>query len=237
MVVNSPTSKNHMKVTYYGHSSFGVEIAGKNLLFDPFISPNPLASNIKLNNISADYILLSHAHQDHIADAPYLAERTGAAIVASHEIGVKFHGNGITNLVRMNVGGAYAADGITIKAVNAIHSSSFDDGTYGGIAMGFVITAKEGSFYFAGDTGLTYDMKLIGESNSLKFAMLPIGDVFTMGIDDAIKATEFIKCNNILGMHYDTFEPIRINKEEASKKFENAGKKLSLLAIGGTREF
>ena len=226
-----------MKVTYYGHSSFGIEIAGKNLLFDPFISPNPLAASIKLDTIKADYILVSHAHQDHLADVPYLVERTEAALVASHEIGVYFHGRGIKNLHRMNVGGSITVDGITIKAVNAIHSSSFEDGTYGGIAMGYVVTAKEGSFYFAGDTALTYDMKFIGENANLKFAILPIGDVFTMGIDDAIKACEFIKCNNILGMHYDTFEPIKINKDEATKKFEKAGKKLSLLAIGETREF
>ncbi|HXB10760.1 MAG TPA: metal-dependent hydrolase [Bacteroidia bacterium] len=226
-----------MKVTYYGHSSFGVEIAGKHLLFDPFISPNPLASSIKLDSIKADYILVSHAHQDHLADVPYLIERTEAALVASHEIGVYFYSRGIKSMHRMNVGGSITVDGITIKAVNAIHSSSFEDGTYGGIAMGYVVTAKEGSFYFAGDTALTYDMKFIGENGNLKFAILPIGDVYTMGIDDAIKACEFIKCNNILGMHYDTFEPIKINKDEATKKFEKAGKKLSLLAIGETREF
>jgi len=226
-----------MKVTYYGHSSFGVEIAGKHLLFDPFISPNPLAANIKLDSIKADYILVSHAHQDHLADVPYLVERTEAALVASHEIGVYFYGRGIKNLHRMNVGGSIMVNGITIKAVNAIHSSSFEDGTYGGIPMGYVVSVKEGSFYFAGDTALTYDMKFIGEDANLKFAILPIGDVYTMGIDDAIKACEFIKCNNILGMHYDTFEPIKINKEEASKKFEKAGKKLSLMAIGETMEF
>ncbi len=227
-----------MKVTYYGHSSFGVEIAGKHLVFDPFISPNPLAASIKLDSIKADYILISHAHQDHTADVPFLAEHTGATLVACHEVGVDLHKKGFENCVRMNVGGAFSANGITIKAVNAIHSSSFADGSYGGIPMGFVVTAKEGSFYYAGDTGLTYDMKLIGESGTpLKFALLPVGDVFTMGIDDAIKCTDFIKCNNVIGMHYDTFEPIKVNKEEASKKFEKAGKKITFMAIGETREF
>lgn len=226
-----------MKVTYYGHSSFGIETAGKHLLFDPFISPNPLASGIKLDTIKADYILLSHAHQDHVADTPYLAERTGAKLVAGYEVAVYFSKRGIEPIHFINVGGSFTENGITIKAVSAIHGSSFEDGTYGGVAMGYIISSKEGSFYFAGDTALTEDMKLIGESTLLKFALLPIGDTFTMGADDAIKACDLIKCNNIIGMHYDTFEPIKINKEEVTHKFEKAGKKLSLLTIGDTKEF
>ncbi|HWY97835.1 MAG TPA: MBL fold metallo-hydrolase, partial [Bacteroidia bacterium] len=134
-----------MKVTYYGHSSFGVEIAGKHLLFDPYISPNPLAAAIKLDSIKADYILLSHAHQDHIADVPYLAEHMEATIIACYEIYTHFSQKGIKAIRPMNTGGSFTAHGITIKAVSAIHSSSFEDGSYGGIPMGFVITSKEGS--------------------------------------------------------------------------------------------
>lgn len=226
-----------MKVTYYGHSSFGIETAGKHLLFDPFISPNPLASKIHLDTIKADYILLSHAHQDHVADAPYLMERTEAKMIACYEVAVYFGRKGLQNIQYMNLGGSFTADGITIKTVSAVHSSSFEDGSYGGLAMGYIVTSNEGSFYFAGDTALTYDMKLIGESTKLKFALLPVGDNFTMGSDDAIKACEFIKCNNIIGMHYDTFEPIKINKDQVSQKFEKAGKKISFLNIGETREF
>ncbi|MGP8217251.1 MAG: metal-dependent hydrolase [Bacteroidia bacterium] len=226
-----------MKVTYYGHSSFGIEVAGKRLVTDPFISPNPLASAIKLDSIKADYILVSHAHFDHLADVPYLMERTEATLVSNFEIYEHFENRGIKAIRPMNPGGSFITkEGITIKAVNAIHSSSFEDGSYGGVAMGFVVSSKEGSFYFAGDTALTYEMKLIGDTATLNFAMLPIGDNFTMGADDAIKAAEFIKCKNIVGMHYDTFDIIRINKEEVMKKFEKAGKKLTLFTIGETKE-
>jgi L-ascorbate metabolism protein UlaG (beta-lactamase superfamily) len=227
-----------MKVTYYGHSSFGVEIAGKHLLFDPYITPNALATLIKVSEIKVDYLLLSYAHMDHIADVPFIAENTEAMVVSNFELYEHFSKQGIAKIRPVNPGGAFTTkEGITIKAVTAVHSSSFNDGSYGGVAMGYVISSKEGSFYFAGDTALTYDMKLIGESTSLSFALLPIGDNFTMGADDAIKACEFIKCTNIIGMHYDTFDIIKIDHNVAKAKFEKAGKKLTLFNIGETKEF
>jgi len=119
--------------------------------------------------------------------------------------------------------------------VNAIHSSSFPNGAYGGSPSGFVIESKDGNFYYSGDTALTYDMKLVGEATKLKFAALCIGGNFTMGVDDAIRATDFIKCNNILGVHYDTFPEIKINHAEAEQKFKAAGKALHLLGIGEER--
>ena len=138
----------------------------------------------------------------------------------------------------MNVGGSYVHDGLTVKCVNAIHTSSFSDGSNGGVPMGFVVTThKEGNFYYAGDTALTYDMKLIGESTPLKFAILPCGDNFAMGPDDAIKAADFVKCNNIIGMHFNTFDLIKINTTEVAKKFEKAGKHITFMKIGETKEF
>ena len=226
-----------MKISYYGHSSFCVEIGGKCIVFDPFISPNPLAAAIKLDSIKADYILLSHAHMDHIADVPFLSQHTGATVVCNFEVYEYFSKQGITAIRPVNPGGAFTTkSGITIKAVNAVHSSSFNDGSYGGVAMGFVVSSGKDSFYFAGDTALHYDMKLIGEFFKLNFAMLPIGDNFTMGADDAIRTCDFIKCDNIIGMHYDTFDIIKINKEEVKAKFEKAGKKLTLFNIGETKE-
>jgi len=227
-----------MKVTYYGHSCFGVETAGKHLLFDPFISGNPLASSVKIDAIKADILLLSHAHQDHTLDAENIAKRTNALMVCNYEIYLYYNGKGIKNIRPMNVGGSFTQDGITIKCVNAIHTSTFADGANGGIPVGFVVTSSRESFYFAGDTGLTYDMKLIGEATTpLKFAMLPCGDNFTMGTDDAIKACDFIKCNNIIGMHYNTFDIIKIDTAEVSKKFEKAGKKIHFMTIGESKEF
>ncbi len=226
-----------MKVTYYGHSSFGVETAGKHLLFDPFISGNPLASGVKIDSIKADFLLLSHAHQDHVLDAEAIARRTKALMVCNYEIYLYYNKKGITNVRPMNAGGAFTHDGITIKCVNAIHTSTFNDGTNGGAPIGYVVSSTEGSFYFAGDTALTYDMKLIADYIKLNFAMLPCGDNFTMGVDDAIKAADFAGCNNVIGMHYNTFDIIKIDTAEATKKFEKSGKKVTFMKIGETKQF
>lgn len=223
-----------MNITYYGHSCFGVEIKGKHIVFDPFISPNGLAKNINLKTIKADYILISHGHEDHIADAVELAKRTKAAVICTYEIYVWLNKKGIENIIAMNIGGKEKLDFGNVKCVNAVHSSSLPDGTYGGNPMGFVVESSEGNFYYAGDTALTYDMKLIGEYRKINFAFLPIGDRFTMGPENAIIAADFINCPDIIGMHYDTFEPIKINHEEAKNKFDRSGKKLTLMKIGET---
>ena len=223
-----------MNITYYGHSCFGVEINGKYLLFDPYISPNDLARSIDVDSIKADYILVTHGHEDHVADVERIAERTGAAVICNWEISVWFGNKGVRNLLPMNVGGKMKLDFGNVKCVVAQHSSSLPDGSYGGNAMGFVIESSESNFYYAGDTALTYDMKLIGDYRKIDFAFLPIGDIYTMSVDNAIIACDFIDCNNIIGMHYDTYTWIRIDKEEAVKKFSRAGKRLTLMDIGQT---
>lgn len=226
-----------MKVTYYGHACFAVEAGGHTLLFDPFISQNPLARDVDIDSIRADYILISHAHDDHLGDAVSIAQRTGATVISGFEIVEWLGRNGVSHSHPLNHGGGFTFDFGRAKYVNAVHSSSFADGTYGGQAGGFVVETRDGSFYYSGDTALTYDMKLIGESARLSFAALCIGDNFTMGMDDAIKAAEFVKCDEVLGVHYDTFPPIKIDHAEAGKKFEAAGKKLHLLAIGASHQF
>lgn len=223
-----------MNITYYGHSCFGVEINGKHLLFDPFISHNELAKHINIDTIKADYILISHGHADHIGDAAPIAKRTGAKIISSWEVVNWLGQQGCENSHPMNIGGKIKLDFGSVKCVSAIHSSSMPDGSYGGNPMGFVVETSEGDFYYAGDTALTYDMKLIGEYRNIDFAFLPLGDNFTMGVDNAIICTDFINCGDIIGMHYDTFGYIKINKEEAVEKFERAGKKLTLIPIGET---
>jgi L-ascorbate metabolism protein UlaG (beta-lactamase superfamily) len=220
-----------MKVTYYGHACFAVEVAKKTLLFDPFITPNSLAQSVDIQKISADYILISHAHEDHLADAIAIAQRTGATVVSNYEVYVWLTKKGIQKAHPMNHGGAWKFDFGRVKYVNAIHSSSFPDGSYGGNPGGFVVETSEGHFYYSGDTALTMDMKLIGESTKLSFAALCIGDNFTMGVEDAIKASNFIGCDQILGVHYDTFH------EAATQKFKAAGKTLHLLKIGSNHTF
>jgi len=225
-----------MKITYYGHSCFSVQAGAKHLLFDPFISPNELAKHIDVSKIPADYILVSHGHIDHLADAAAIAKRTGAVIVSNFEITVWFTNQGVHKTHGMNLGGSWAFDFGRVKYIPAIHSSSFPDGSYAGNPGGFVVETREGNFYYAGDTALTMDMKLIGESTPLKFAALPVGDNFTMGIEDAIKASEFIRCNEILGVHYDTFPPIKIDQGLARAKFQAAGKRLLLMKPGESIE-
>lgn len=223
-----------MEITYYGHSCFGVELAGKHLLFDPFITPNGLASGINAETVPADFILVSHAHEDHIADLVPIAKRTNAWVICSYEIYLWLQKQGVKNVRPMGVGGKWIAPFGKVKCVVAVHSSSLPDGSYGGQAMGFVVESAEGNFYFAGDTALTLDMKLIGEYRKLDFAFLPIGDNFTMGVDNAIMACNFIQCENVVGMHYDTFDIIKIDQEAAKKSFARSGKQLTLMNIGET---
>lgn len=224
-----------MKVTYYGHSAFNVEIDGKHLVFDPFITPNELAKDINLEEIKADFIFVSHGHQDHIADTVALAKRTGATVVCAWEISVWLGKQGLEKVHPMNTGGKWAFDFGTVMCVSAVHSSGLPDGTYGGNPMGFVIWGKEGCFYFAGDTALTLDMKLIPMlCPPLNFAILPIGDNFTMDVRQAVFASDFIQCDQVIGCHFDTFGYIKIDHEAALKDFSDKGKTLILPEIGKT---
>jgi len=225
-----------MKITYYGHSCFSAEAGGKKILFDPFISPNELAKDIDVDSIEADFILISHGHEDHIADAVRIAKRTGATVVSNWEIINWMNSKGITNTHPMNIGGHWFFDFGKVKCVNAVHSSSLPDGSYGGNPMGFLLETDQGNCYYSGDTALTYDMKLIGDYKRIDLALLPIGNNFTMGIDNAIIAAEFIRCDKIIGLHYDTFGYIKIDHQEAIDKFSRAGKELYLLSIGETIE-
>jgi L-ascorbate metabolism protein UlaG (beta-lactamase superfamily) len=225
-----------MKITYYGHACFGARVAGKQLLFDPFITGNDLAKNVDIKKIPADYILISHGHADHMADAAEIARRTGATIVSNFEITVWFNKQGLEKTHPLNHGGGHSFPFGRAKFVNAIHSSSLPDGAYGGNPGGFVIESADGNFYYSGDTALTMDMKLIGEMTALRFAALCIGDNFTMGVEDAVKAAEFVRCNNILGLHYNTFPPIQIDTAAAGEKFRAAGRTLHLLKPGESAE-
>jgi len=221
-----------MKATYYGQSALSIELEdGKLLMFDPFITPNPLAKNIDIGTIKPDYILVSHGHGDHVNDLVTIQKSSGAKIICIFEIAEWLEKKGIT-AHGMNIGGGFNFEFGRVKMVNAIHSSTMPDGASGGNPAGFVIYANSGKkIYFSGDTALTYDMKLL-ENENLDWAILPIGDNFTMGVDDAIKATEFFNCKNVIGVHYDTFPVIQINLEEAREKFIKAGINIQLPKIG-----
>lgn len=225
-----------MKITHYAHNTFGIEIDGVNVLIDPFFTGNEkIKDKFDIKDIRADYILLTHAHSDHTLDAEAIARNTGAVIVSNFEIAAYYEKKGLETH-GMNHGGSWSFEFGTVKYVNAIHTSSFPDGTYGGQPGGFVIRGEHKNIYIAGDTALTMDMKLIPMHTKLDLAILPIGDNFTMGIDDAILASDFIECDKILGCHYDTFGPIEIDHEEAKRKFYEKGKDLMLFEHGESIE-
>jgi L-ascorbate metabolism protein UlaG (beta-lactamase superfamily) len=223
-----------MKLTYYGHSCFTVLLQERRLLFDPFIRPNGLASAVDINEISADYILLSHGHEDHVADAVEIALRCHATIVCAYELMGWLQSQGNLKVHPMNIGGKKEFDFGAVKCVVAQHSSCLPDGSYGAGAMGFVITSPEGDFYYSGDTALTMDMQLVPMWGKIAFAVLPIGDNFTMGAEDAAVAAAWVKTNRVVGVHYDTFGYIQIDKNKAAQSFAGQQVELLLPAIGET---
>jgi L-ascorbate metabolism protein UlaG (beta-lactamase superfamily) len=226
-----------MKLTYYGHSCFLVEVQGKKILFDPFISPNELAKGIvSADDIECDYILISHGHADHIADAVSIAKRTGATCVAAYEVYEWLTKQGVEKAHPMNTGGKWKFDFGTVRCVTAQHSSSLPDGSYGGNPTGFIVHTEEGDFYYSGDTALTIDMQLIPGWAELSFAVLPIGDNFTMDAEDAAVAAEFCEATRVVGVHYDTFGFIKIDHDAAKEIFAAAGVELLLPAIGESIE-
>lgn len=221
-----------MKITHYGHSCIGITLNGIHLLIDPFITPNPKAAAIDVTAIKADYILITHAHYDHVMDVALFAEKDQSTIIANHEIVTYYDKLGIKGHA-MNPGGSFTFPFGTVKVVHAIHSSSFPDGTYGGNPCGFIIESNGKSIYIAGDTALTLDMKLIPMFHRLDLAILPIGGNFTMDVNEAVVAADFLQCNKILGVHYDTAELIEIDHKKAQQKFTDHDKELILLDVGG----
>jgi L-ascorbate metabolism protein UlaG (beta-lactamase superfamily) len=220
-----------MQFTYYGHSCFAVNVGGKKLLFDPFISANSLAQHIDIQSIRADYILVSHGHGDHIADVVAIADNTGATVIGAFEVVNWLANKGVKKTHGMNFG-SYGFDFGRLSFVPAWHSSSMPDGSYGGNPGGFVVVSADGNFYYSGDTALMMDMQLIPHYAQLDFAVLPIGGNFTMDATDAVKAAGFIKCDKIVGVHYNTFPPVVVDVNKVKDIFKMADKELVLPAIG-----
>ncbi len=221
-----------MKIRFLGQGGIQIHLGGFNLVVDPFITGNPLSTEIDVDTIPCDYLLLTHGHQDHVVDVEKILDRTSATLISNYEI-VTYYGEKGYKGHPMNHGGKWNFEFGTLKQVNAIHSSVLPDGTYAGNPVGFVIDNTDHCFYIAGDTALTLDMKLIPmTSRKLDFAVLPVGDNFTMGYEDAIIASDFIECNEIYGYHYDTFGYIEIDHQAAVDAFAEKGKNLYLSNIG-----
>lgn len=224
-----------MEITFLGHATLHIKIKKIQIIVDPFISGNPNANSIDLKKLKADYVLITHAHQDHILDVETIMEyNPNAVLISNFEIIQWFDKKGIKGHP-MNHGGKRDFKFGNLRYVNAIHSSVFPDGSNGGNPGGFVLATPQANIYIAGDTALSMDMKLLPlQYPKIDLAVLPIGDNFTMGYEDAAIASDFVECDKVLGYHYDTFPPITLNKEEALAHFKGRNKELLLPLIGET---
>jgi L-ascorbate metabolism protein UlaG (beta-lactamase superfamily) len=222
------------KLTYHGHSVFEINTGTHNIVIDPFFSGNS-HTNVKPSDIKADFIVLTHAHGDHLGDAFDIAKSNKALVIAVNELANYAAENGC-NAHNMHIGGGYNFPFGRLKFTIAHHGSSSPDGRYMGEPAGVVITAEGRTIYHAGDTGLFMDMKLIGEMNRIDAALLPIGDNFTMGIDDAVKAVEFLNPELAVPMHYNTFGIIKADPDEFKRKVESIGKKCTVIPFGSSIE-
>lgn len=222
-------------VRYLGHSCFEFDFNGTKVLTDPFVTYNSLAKDIDVSSLKPDYILLSHAHQDHVADLASVQKQSGATVAAIVETAAWVRNQGISDdkVIEFNFGGTLHLPFGKVKMVYALHTNATPDGLYGGAPCGFVLFIDDKKIYFAGDTALTLEMKLLEDLN-LDWAVLPIGGHYTMDMYDAVKAANFVNCKNIIGMHYDTFPPVTIDTNEAKKVFDAANLNLHLLALGQT---
>lgn len=223
-----------MQLTFLGHACFLLETAGKRIIFDPFITGNALADGkVDVESLRCDYVFLSHAHGDHVADVPtIMANNPEATIVCNAEMATIYAKKGYKAHM-MNHGGWWTFDFGRVKMVAAVHSSTFNDGSPGGNPAGFVLSNEEGTLYFAGDTALCMDMQLIPMTcPPLTVAILPIGSNFTMDWQDAIIASDFVACNRVIGCHFDTFGYIMIDHAAAVEGFQAKGKELHLMEIG-----
>lgn len=205
--------------TWLGHSAFSFDIDGRRVLVDPFLTHNPLAP-ITADEAQAEVILISHAHDDHLGDVVEIAKRTGAIVASNFEIGNWLEAQGVENVRHMNPGGTLDLGWLQVKWTIAHHSSSFSDGSYGGEPNGLIITGGGSKLYFAGDTNLFLDMQLIGDEG-LDVAFLPIGDRFTMGTEDSLKALALLRPRMVVPMHYNTFEAIVQDVVDWAKKVHN----------------
>ncbi|MBK6507822.1 MAG: metal-dependent hydrolase [Ignavibacteria bacterium] len=222
------------KIIFHGHSFTELHLKGNKILIDPFISGNPLC-DISLDNADCDFIILTHGHGDHFGDTIDIAKNNNATVIATAELAYYLKGKDIT-AHDMNLGGSHGFPFGKVKLTLAHHSSSLPDGTYAGEPAGVLIDSDGKMIYHAGDTALFYDMKLIGEMHRIDYALLPIGDNYTMGIDDAVKAAEFLNAETIIPIHYNTFEVIRADVDEFRRKIESIGKKCIALLPGNSIE-
>lgn len=219
-----------MKILYHGHAFVHLDTGKHNIVLDPFITGSPVC-DVKLEDFKCDFIIPTHGHGDNIGDTVELCKRNNATAIGIYEIATYCSNQGV-NSHPMNIGGAWSFPFGRVKLTIAHHSSSFPDGTYAGDPYGVLLYIDGKTYYHAGDTGLFYDMKLIGEMNKIDYAFLPIGDNFTMGVDDAVKAAEFLNAGTVVPIHYNTFDLVKSDAQDFKRKIESIGKKCIIMKPG-----
>lgn len=228
-----------LTITWYGHATFGIDVDGAKIIVDPFLKPNNPVAPVTAQELLADFILVTHGHGDHVADLVILAKQTGAQVICNFEIATWLGRHGVDKVHGMNTGGSYSFPFGRVKLTIAHHSSVLPDGTYAGNPYGFLIHCNDGhDLYIAGDTALTYDMKLIGDFGGVDVAILPIGDNYTMGPDEAVIAAQWVKAKHVIPCHYNTFPVIEVDAQAFAKKLmREAGIDCTVLAVGESISF
>ena len=224
------------KITWHGHLTFSIQHDGVTLLIDPFFDGNP-AAKIGKDDVKPDFILVSHGHGDHVGDTVYIAKKTGATVISNFEISTWLQNQGVEKVHPLHIGGGANFPFGRVKMTIAHHGSGLPDGSYGGNPGGFLITLGDKKVYFAGDTALTYDMTLLADEG-VTVALLPIGDNFTMGIDDAVKAVKFVKPKVVIPAHYNTWPLIAADPNEFKRRVESeTDTKCVVLEVEDSYEF
>ncbi len=227
-----------INITYLGHSGFIFETPSHALVIDPFLNGNPNAARTA-DQVTCDYVMLTHGHGDHLGDGLDIAKKNKAIIIAPYELANYCQWQGVENVHPMHIGGAFKFPFGTVKLTLALHGSAvIDDHTiiYTGNPCGILLTVDDTTLYHAGDTGLFYDMKLLGEMNTIELALLPIGGNFTMDVNDAVKAVELLQPALAVPIHYDTFDVIKAEPDKFVSGCKDIGREARIVNPGDSFE-